>query len=66
MEVRVCAVKECGARVVMAMVDGVEIALNPVSIKVVVPAPSPSEFHMVNGFQPHAQTCVDVSGRIKR
>jgi hypothetical protein len=55
-------VKECGARVIVAEIEGERVSLNPVWTSVAVPEAG-GRFTMVRGLQPHVQTCVDIAGR---
>jgi len=63
MRQRRCEVRECGATVLVAEVDGKAVALNPTLIDVAVPDEH-GALHMVRGYQPHAVTCVDISARL--
>jgi hypothetical protein len=55
-------VKECGARVILADVEGRLVSLNPVWMTVAVPQPD-GGFVLVEGLQVHAETCVDIAAR---
>lgn len=57
-----CPVKECGARVILAEIEGKKLSLNPVWTSVAVPELG-GRFRLVRGLQPHVQTCVDIAGR---
>ena len=62
MELRPCRVEACGAKVIVADVGGRNLALNPVWTAIAVPAEG-GRFAIVQGYQPHAYTCVDITGR---
>jgi hypothetical protein len=57
-----CPVRECGARVILAEIEGERVSLNPVWTSVAVPE-ADGGFTLVRGLQPHVQTCVDIAGR---
>lgn len=57
-----CAVKECGARVIVAEMNGTSITLDPVWVAVAVPGEE-GTMRWVRGLQPHAYTCVDIAAR---
>jgi hypothetical protein len=61
---RHCAVRECGAIVMIGEVDGRVMPLNPTWIDVVVATPE-GGLTLTRGLQPHAATCVDISARVK-
>ena len=57
-----CRIKACGARVIQAAVDGRMLQLDPVTSVVAVPRED-GTFDLVQGYPPHAYTCVDIAGR---
>lgn len=57
-----CPVEDCGAAVILARIDGEEIALNPISTSVAVPDED-GRWRVEAGLQPHAYTCVDIGAR---
>jgi hypothetical protein len=57
-----CPVKECGARVIVATINGEIVSLDPVWVAVAVPTEDGS-VRWVRGLQPHASTCVDIARR---
>jgi hypothetical protein len=59
-----CAVRECGAMVVVGEVDGRPLALNPSWIDVAVPD-GQGRLTLTRGLQPHGVTCVDTSERMR-
>ncbi len=63
MEIKTCGVRECGARVLMLDVEGRPFAVNPAGVQTVVPDQE-GKMHLVEGYQPHVETCVDISARI--
>ncbi len=62
MEIKTCHVRECGARVLILEVEGRPYAVNPAGMKIVV-GDGAGNFRVVDGYQPHAITCVDISFR---
>ena len=59
---RPCRVEACGANVIVADVGGRNLALDPVWTAIAVPTED-GRFTIVQGYQPHAYTCVDITGR---
>jgi len=57
-----CPIKECGARVIVARINGEDVSLDPVWVAVAVPAED-GKMRWVRGLQPHAYSCVDIAGR---
>jgi len=60
-----CAVKECGATVLLLEVDGETVPVNPARMEVVA-GDEAAGFHRVTGYQPHYMTCVDITARAAR
>ncbi len=60
-----CSVRECGAIVLMAEVEGRQLALNPTWVDVVV-ACDAGQLRLARGLLPHGATCVDISARQTR
>lgn len=62
---RKCGAEACGAYVVLLSVGGVEMAVNPDPVPVVVEEAGRG-WRETTGYQPHWATCVDISGRLRR
>ncbi len=60
-----CRSQECGAFVIYLPVGGVEMAVNPDPVPVVVDAPGRG-WRETMAYQPHWATCVDIRGRLSR
>ena len=59
-----CAVKACGATVLIVKVEGRPFPVNPAETELVIPEPG-GEFRVVRGYQPHGGTCVDIEARLE-
>lgn len=57
-----CSVRECGAMVLVADVEGRKMILNPTWVDVVV-ADAAGRLTLTRGLMPHGATCVDISTR---
>lgn len=62
MKLQKCQVRECGSLVMVVQIAGKPYALNPVRVELALPAEDGS-FRLVQGFQPHHATCVDIARR---
>ena len=60
-----CPVEACGALVLIVQVDGRPFAVNPVKSEMVV-TETEGAARLVSGYQPHRNTCVDISARPAR
>jgi len=60
-----CEIRECGAWVFVLPLEGGTVAVDPDPLEVIV-RNEDGECWRVSGYQPHAATCVDISGRVAR
>ena len=63
MKKRRCEVLECGAVVLLLLVEGREIAVDPAPVEVVVSGRD-DQYHLASGYRPHRDSCVDIAGRL--
>lgn len=64
MILRKCAVKACGAMVLIVNVGGQPYPVNPAETELAIPD-GEGEFRLVKGYRPHGGTCVDIAARIE-
>lgn len=65
MALKTCEIRECGATVKLVSIGGKPFAVNPKKVELVT-ADSEGIYHIVSGYQPHHETCVNIGDRLAR
>ncbi len=63
MALKPCEIRECGAMVRLVSIGGQPFAVNPKKVELVT-ANSEGIYHIVSGYQPHHETCVNIGDRL--
>ena len=59
---KTCEIRECGAMLMVVTVAGRPFAVNPKCVEMVV-EDGQGGYHLVRGFEPHRNTCVNIGDR---
>lgn len=62
LNIQKCSEKACGARVALVNVEGEDVPVNPIKKEFLFER-EPGKFQWTVGFQPHRETCVNISNR---